>query len=64
MKEGEALNIDGTPTLFINGERIGGAVPEEVVWAAVDRALIGAGITPPAAPAAPASDREAAPAGK
>ena len=64
MKEGEALNIDGTPTLFINGERIGGAVPEEVVWAAVDRALIGAGITPPAAPATPASDREAAPAGK
>jgi len=63
MKEGEALNIDGTPTLFINGERIGGAVPEDVVWAAVDRALIGAGITPPP-PATPAPDREAAPAGK
>jgi protein-disulfide isomerase len=64
MKEGEALNIDGTPTLFINGERIGGAVPENVVWAAVDRALIGAGIQPPPAPATPASGREAAPAGK
>lgn len=64
MKEGEALNIDGTPTLFINGERIGGAVPEDVVWAAVDRALIGAGIQPPPAPATPTAGREAAPAGK
>jgi len=62
MKEGEALSVDGTPTLFINGERIGGAVPPDVVWAAVDRALAGAGIQPPA-PAA-VQTKEAAPVNK
>lgn len=67
MKEGEALGVDGTPTLFINGERISGAVPQEAVWAAVDRALIGDGIQPPAPPqpAVPAvQGKEAAPAKK
>jgi protein-disulfide isomerase len=52
MKEGEALGVEGTPLLFINGEKISGLVPEEVVWAAIDRALVGAGIQPPP-PAAP-----------
>lgn len=66
MKEGEKLGVDGTPMLFINGERIGGAVPEDVVWAAVDRALTGAGVQPPATPqtAAPSTDKEAAPVGR
>jgi protein-disulfide isomerase len=67
MKEGEALGVDGTPMLFVNGERIGGAVPEDVVWAAVDRALAGVGIQPPATtqPAATSiKDKEAAPVNK
>lgn len=67
MKEGEALGVDGTPMLFINGERIGGAVPDEVVWAAVDRALTGVGIQPPVKPqpAVPGLvGREAAPVNK
>ena len=34
MKEADHLNIDGTPTLFVNGERISGALPIEQVWAA------------------------------
>ncbi len=56
MKEADGLKIDGTPTLFVNGERIAGAQPVETVWAAIDRALRAEGITPPANPqsAAPA----------
>jgi protein-disulfide isomerase len=67
MKEGEALGVDGTPMLFVNGERIGGAVSEEVVWAAVDRALAGVGIQPPATTqpiAASTMGKEAAPVNK
>ncbi|HEX3435743.1 MAG TPA: thioredoxin domain-containing protein [Pseudacidobacterium sp.] len=48
MKEGDALSVDGTPTLFINGERLSGALPESQVWMAIDRALKAEGITPPA----------------
>jgi protein-disulfide isomerase len=48
MKEGDALGVDGTPTLFIDGERLSGALPESQVWLAIDRALKAEGITPPA----------------
>jgi protein-disulfide isomerase len=50
MKEGDALGVDGTPTLFINGERLSGALPESQVWLAIDRALKAEGITPPPNP--------------
>ena len=46
-KEAEALGIDGTPALFVDGERINGAVPEEQVWMVIDRALRADGIQPP-----------------
>ena len=46
-KEAEALGIDGTPALFVDGERINGAVPAEQVWMAIDRALRAEGIEPP-----------------
>ena len=54
-KEAEALGIDGTPALFVDGERINGAVPEQQVWMVIDRALRAAGVEPPppAAPSAP-----------
>jgi len=52
-KEAEALGVDGTPALFVDGERINGAVPQEQVWMVIDRALRAAGIEPPAAPAKP-----------
>ena len=50
------LNIDGTPVLFVNGERITGLVPQEQLWLVIDRALRAEGIQPPpsARPAAPA----------
>jgi protein-disulfide isomerase len=47
-KLAESLGIDGTPALFINGERINGALPQEQVWLAVDRALRAEGEQPPA----------------
>jgi protein-disulfide isomerase len=39
MAEGDTLGVDSTPTLFINGERFTGAVPESELRAAVERAL-------------------------
>jgi protein-disulfide isomerase len=53
-KEAEALGIEGTPALFIDGERINGALPAEQVWIVIDRALRAAGVEPPPAPAQPA----------
>jgi protein-disulfide isomerase len=50
-KEADSLGISGTPAVFVNGERIDGAVPEEQVWMVIDRALRAAGETPPAQPA-------------
>jgi len=52
-KEAENLGLEGTPELYVNGERINGAVPQDQLWAAIDRALIAAGEQPPP-PAAPA----------
>ena len=47
MKEAGKLGVDGTPTLFINGERLSGARPLADVWATIDRALRAEGVTPP-----------------
>lgn len=52
-KEAQELGIDGTPALFVDGERINGAVPAEQVWLVIDRALRADGIEPP--PPAPAA---------
>ncbi len=53
LKEASSLGLEGAPALFVNGERINGAVPEEQVWMAIDRALRAEGEKPPAEPAAP-----------
>jgi protein-disulfide isomerase len=47
MKQGDSLGVNGTPTLFINGERISGALPQAELWTAIDRALREAGVQPP-----------------
>jgi len=47
MKQGDGLGVNGTPTLFINGERISGALPQSELWIAIDRALREAGVQPP-----------------
>jgi len=47
-KQGDALGVDGTPALFINGERVSGVVPKDQLWMVIDRALRAAGEEPPA----------------
>jgi protein-disulfide isomerase len=46
--EADALGVSGTPAIFVEGERIDGAVPEERLWLVIDRALRAAGVEPPA----------------
>ena len=60
LVEGEQLNVNGVPALFINGEMITGAVPIEYVYRAIDSALVAQGITPP--PPVPIPSLEAPPA--
>jgi protein-disulfide isomerase len=62
MKEGEAVGVSATPTMFVNGEEVDGALPPEELRAVLDRALTQAGVAVPkhpeataAAPAAPAA---------
>ena len=61
-KEADALGVDGTPALFVDGERINGALPEDQIWMVIDRALRAAGEQPP--PDAPAQPQSPAGAGK
>lgn len=50
IKEGEALGISATPTMFVNGEEIDGAVPMADLRTILDRALQQAGVQPPPHP--------------
>jgi protein-disulfide isomerase len=45
--QGRALKVEPTPTLFVNGEKIEGALPKELLWSVIDRAMTAAGVTPP-----------------
>ncbi len=54
LREGESLQVNGVPAIFINGEQINGAAPVEFVYRAIDEALLAEGITPPAAIPLPA----------
>ena len=48
LREGEKLGIEGTPQVFVDGERIApGARPATDIWDAIDRALKAEGVTPP-----------------
>lgn len=51
VHEGEALGIEATPTMFINGEKVDGALPIGELRAILDRALLQAGVPAPAHPA-------------
>jgi len=48
MKEGEALGVSGTPTMFVNGEMLDGARPVAEFRTLFDRALQQAGVPAPA----------------
>ncbi len=47
MKEGDGVGVEATPTLFVNGQKLDGAVPADEVRLAFDQALKDAGVTPP-----------------
>jgi protein-disulfide isomerase len=57
---GERLGVESTPSLFVNGEQVIGALPKEQLWLVIDRALRDAGVEPPPAeaptPATPAKN--------
>lgn len=46
-KQGEALDVSGTPTMFINGQMLDGVRPASEIRAALDSALKRAGVAPP-----------------
>jgi protein-disulfide isomerase len=48
MKEGDDIGVNATPTLFINGQKIDGAVPIGEIRAALDNALKDSGQPVPA----------------
>jgi len=45
--EAQALGVESVPAIYINGDRFNGAIPEDQVWAVIDRALRAAGEMPP-----------------
>ena len=47
MHEGDTVGVDATPTMFVNGQKLDGAVPVDEVRGALDRALKDAGVAPP-----------------
>ena len=61
MAEGESLGLSATPTMFINGQKLEGAVDAEDVKAILNQQLLAAGIQPPVeAAAAPAAQPKTA----
>lgn len=47
MHEGEALDVSATPMMFVNGQKVDGAVPPDTLREVLDRALKDAGVAPP-----------------
>ncbi len=58
-EEAKALGVEATPTLYVNGQKIDGAVPPDELRAVIDRALKDAGVPPPVKPENP--EKPAAP---
>lgn len=54
MAEGDTIGVNATPTVFVNGERLEGAVDIEEVRAALNQRLLEAGVQPPPPPPASA----------
>ena len=60
MKEAEGVGVSATPTLFVNGQEMDGALPASEMRAALDRALEEAGVPAPShSPAAAATAPQA-----
>jgi protein-disulfide isomerase len=50
IHEGDAIGVTATPTLFVNGQELDGALPASEMRATLDRALQQAGVAAPAHP--------------
>ena len=55
VKEGDAVGVTGTPTMFVNGQMLDGARSADDIRALLDNALAQAGESRPAAAIAPAA---------
>ena len=47
QSEGDKIGVSATPAMFVNGQKVDGAVPIDDLRAVLDRALTDAGVTPP-----------------
>jgi len=47
MHEADTIGVEATPTMYVNGQKLDGAVPEDEVRLAFDQALKDAGVAPP-----------------
>ena len=47
IHEGDIVGVEATPTMFVNGQKLDGAVPPDEVRLALDQALKDAGVAPP-----------------
>jgi protein-disulfide isomerase len=47
IREGDIVGVEATPTMFVNGQKLDGAVPPDEVRLALDQALKDAGVAPP-----------------
>jgi len=57
MDEGDSLGLNATPTMFINGQKLEGAVGVDEVKAILNQQLLAAGVQPPAQPPAAAQPK-------
>ena len=55
MREGDSVGVNATPTIFVNGQEMDGAVPASEFRAVLDAALLQAGVPVPVRPAAQAA---------
>ncbi len=53
IAEADTVGVNATPTVFVNGERLEGAVDIDEVRAALNQRLLEAGVQPPPPPAKP-----------
>ena len=47
QSEGDKIGVSATPVMFVNGQKVDGAVPIEDLRVVLDRALLDAGVSPP-----------------
>src|SRR5205085_7754055 len=47
QSEGDKIGVSATPAMFVNGQKVDGALPIDELRAVLDRALTDAGVSPP-----------------